>query len=225
MKDFTLNPYFDPVSRYMHNAFVEWDWFYGPIREAEKDWESVTLTGEFAAGQSVEVYWKETEAGAWTLLGTITADGQELRWDITDRPDTKKIKLGILLKTNDSTKTPRIRSIRLKYHTMTKDWFRWTLPIDVSGGLGGRAKQELLDGTYRTETAAQLKAAIDALATQTEPMIYTDVDGLMYEVKITDASFNYTMVTYNDKSAVKEWEGVYTLTIEAVTPGTYTPPP
>lgn len=222
IQDYTLNPYFDPAYRYGHNSFVEWDWFYGPIREAPKDWESVTLTGEFAAGQSVEVYWKETETGAWELLGTITADGQELRWPYDDRPATKKIKLGVLLKTNDATKTPRVRSIRVKYHTMTRDWFRWTLPVDVSGAA---IKQELLDGTRRTETAAQLKAALDATVKKTNPVIYRDVDGTYYEVKITDASFNYTKVDYNRTGGVKEWEGVYTITIEQVTQGTYTPPP
>lgn len=222
IQDYTLNPFFDTAYRYGHNSFVEWDWFYGPIREAEKDWESVTLTGEFAAGQSVEVYWKETTTGAWELLGTITADGQELRWAIDDRPPTTKIKLGILLKTNDASKTPRVRSVRLKYHTMTKDWFRWTVPVDVSGGLGGALKQEMPNGERNALSASQIKTALDGLATKTEPMIYRDIDGLQYEVKVQDASFNYTKFAWNKQSNLAEWEGVYTFTLEQVSTGTVT---
>lgn len=222
--DYAINPYNDPDSDYAPGGWVEWDWFYGPIREAEKDFESVTLTGEFSASLPVQVWYMEGDGTAWTLLGTVTADAQELRWSIADRPCDCKIKLGLYFVGTDDDTTPLVRSVRLKYHTMTADWFRWTLPVDVSGGLGGSLKQEMIDGERRSETAAQLKTALDGIAAQTAPLVYRDVDGTYYEVKVTDASFNYTEVSYNRTAAVREWEGVYTLTVEQVTQGTYTPP-
>lgn len=223
--DYTLNPYNDPFYTYMPSAWVEWDWFYGPVRENDKDMDSVTLMGEnLSANQYISVYWKDDGSTDWELLGTATTDTKELRWPITTRPDTKRLKLGFLLRTTDGSETPRLRAFRLKYMTMVKDWFRWNLNIDVSGGLNGRSYQEMLNGERNTYSASQIKANLDALAKSTPPFIYTDVDGLIYLVKAQAATFNYDKVLYNSGMSNKEWEGTYSITIEQVTSGTYTAP-
>lgn len=222
---YAINPYNDTGSLYTPAGWVEWDWFRGNIREVDKDFESVTLMGEFDTGTSALVYWKDDASTGWELLGTVDADGEELRWSSSaTRPNSKKIKLGILLRTTDPTLTPKIEAVRVKYHTMVSDWFRWTLAIDVSGGQNGGKYQELLNNEPSTYTADQIKDNLDALVKKVGPFVYKDIDGTQYEVKVKEGSqFNYTVVRYNDTSASKEWEGVYSLVIEQVTNSVYTP--
>lgn len=217
---FASNPYNDSLTRFMPSAWMEWDWFDSQVLEAQKDYESVTIMGEnFAAGQYVEVYWKDDDSTAWELLGTCNSNNEELIWtNMTTRPNTKRIKLGILLFTTSAAETPRIRAIRVKYHLMVRDWFRWSLSVDVSGRTGNL--QTMLD-SENTLTAAQIKANLDAIAAQVPPFQYQDVDGTLYLVKVNDANFSYTKQVYENSTSY--WEGVYRLTFEQVRPGTYTP--
>lgn len=219
---YAINPYNDVSSKYMPAGWVEWDWFRGNVRENDKDWESVTLWGNFSSSAYVKVYWKDDDSTNWELLGTVDSDGEELRWSSSaTRPNSKKLKLGLLFITTVPTATPKVEGIRVKYHTMVKDWFRWTLPIDVSGGLNGAQKQEMINGEYNTLSATQIKSNVDGLAVRTAPFVMKDIDGTQYEVKVEDANFRYTKTEYNDKSSGKEWEGVYTIVVEQVTQGTY----
>lgn len=220
--DYALNPYNDTASLYSANGWVEWDWFWGNVREASKDFESVFVMGEnFASGQWVKVYWQDDGSTGWELLGTCTADSTEIRWPVGTRPNTKKLKLGLLLGSTAGAETPRIRSVRVKYHTMVKDWYQWSLQVDVSGGQNGAPNQEMLNGERNAYTASQILGYLDTLSTQVPPFLYTDINGSQYQVKVKEASFNYDIVRYNEKSSAKEWEGTYSLVIEQVTQGVY----
>lgn len=220
--DYTLNPYNDTETVYESSGWVEWDWFDGAVLEAPKDYESVTIIGEnLDATCYVQVYWKDDDSAGWELLGTCDSNNEELRWTIAmgTRPNTKRFKLGLRLVTTDGTQTPRIRAVRVKYHLMTRDWFRWHVIVDVSGRSG--ALQMLADGTRHTLTATQIKDNLDALARQIPPFLYQDVDGSQYEVKITDANFSYDRWEYNEKTTNTWWEGTYTLVLEQVTNAEY----
>jgi hypothetical protein len=144
-----------------------------------------------------------------------------LRWTVAmgTRPNTKRFRLGLLLITKDQTQTPRIRAVRVKYHLMVRDWFRWNVVIDVSGETG--ALQMSADGTRNTLTKSQIKSNLDALAKQVPPFVYQDADGSQYEVKVTDYNFTYTKYEYNESTSTEKWEGVANLVLEQVTQGTY----
>jgi hypothetical protein len=216
--DYARNPYNDSSSRYMRTAWMEWDWFDGSVLEAQKDYESVTIMGEnFASGQYVKVYWKDDDSTTWELLGTCDSNNEELIWS-TNRPNTKRLKLGIQMVTTNSSETPRIHAIRVKYHLMTRDWFRWSLAVDVSGRTSNT--QQMAE-EKNTLTASQIKDNISALATQVAPFTYQDVDENIYLVKVNDANFTYTK--YVVEGSTVYWEGVYRLVIEQVRPGEYTP--
>lgn len=217
-----VNPYNDTAQRYSHRSWVEWDWFDGPVRDAPKDYDSVAVIGEnFGANQTAIVYWKDDASTGWELLGTVTSNYQELRWTLSGgtRPNTRRFKLGILLTTNNITTTPRIRAIRVKYHLMVKDWFRWNLIVDVSGRTGGF--QEWSNDTRNTLTATQIKDNIAALCTQVPPFVYIDADLKQYEVKITDATFQYSKGESNTATSTEWLEGVWNLTLEQTTQGQY----
>jgi hypothetical protein len=217
-----INPYNDTTQNYVPSSWVEWDWFDSPVREADKDYDSVAILGEnISSTTPVAVYWKDDASTDWELLGTCTSNYTELRWTLTGgtRPNTKRFKLGIRLNTSSTSSTPRIRAIRVKYHLMVRDWYRWNLVIDCSGRSG--AFQESDNGTRNTLTATQIKDAIATLSTQVAPFVYQDVDGKQYEVKITDASFTYTKYEYIEATSTEWWEGTWSLVLEQVTTGTY----
>lgn len=223
--DYSLNPYNDPLSRYMATAWVEWDWFDGAILEVYKDYDSVTIMGEnLSSGQHAEVYWKDDDSTAWEYLGDATSNITELRWSIDSgtRPNTRRLKLGFLIFTDSTTESPRIRAFRVKYHLMVRDWFRWNVQIDVSGRT--EAYQLLADGTRNTLNQTQIKANLDALSKRVPPFVYQDVDGQTYEVKITDANMPYTKYEYNESTTSEWWEGTYNLVIEQVTQDVYVAP-
>lgn len=180
--DAALNPYNSSSSVYMPYGWIETPKFSGDLIKLDKDFESVFIAGEFDTGTSVAVYYQSDQDSTWQLLGTVTADGTELRWsDYTVRPTGKWIRLGLLLSTTDITVTPRVQAVVVKYLPMITDRERWVLPIVVADN------QEMRDGTLNVQTAAQQLAHLKSLVASVSPVTYVDVDGTEYEVKITGA--------------------------------------
>jgi len=205
----TTSPEFAPV------GWLETDWFYGGLQEVRKDMESVYILGEdISANQSVDVYWQDDDSTGWELLGTVTGNRTELRWsDYATRPNTRQIRLGLLLHTNDSTLTPIIRAVRVKFHSMIADWFRFRLPLQVSDD------QAMLDNDLNPYNAKQQLTHLLALSTQVAPIIIEDLLGVQYEAKVLDASFQIDKAEYINSE--KRVSGTFHLTVEQVTQGAY----
>lgn len=217
MSEAAINPYNDSATLYQPYGWVEWDWFDSPVFEAEKDFHSVRIFGEnFAAGQSVTVYWKDDASTGWEELGTVAANNGELEWTITGgtRPNTTRFKLALLLKTTSTSETPRIRAIRVKYHLMVKDWWRWNLQIECAGR--SDAYLMMLDGTRMALTNEQINTNIEALAVQTPPFVYVDVDNKQWLVKVQDAQFSPSKQDYNEDTSWSYFEGTWSIVIESV---------
>lgn len=211
------NPYKDNSGnvKYFPGGMLETPWFYGGLKELQKDCESVYIAGEnISSARPVRVYWQDDDSTDWELLGTVTSNREELRWsDYTTRPNTKQIKLAFVLYTDDNTQSQRIDAIRLKYMTMVHDRFRWQLPIMVSDG------QQMLDGDLNIHTAKQMRSHIDSMVNSVPPVIYEDLDGTQYEVKILSAVENVQEYRYEDAQQKIVW--VYNISIEQVNAGTY----
>ena len=168
-------------------ASIETDWIYGGLKDVDKDWESVMVLGEdIDELHPVRVYWLDDDSTHWEYLGEITASGQEIRWtDYTNRPNSKQLAIGLGLYAKESVNyqgTPIVRAVRVKYHNMVRDTFRWNLPIQVSD------EQTMLDGDLNTYTATQQRAHLDELVRQVPPIIFEDIDGTQYECKVLDAT-------------------------------------
>lgn len=209
-------PIRNPAQRWLPYGWIESDWYTGGLIDVAKDWESVTVFGEqLSAGQAVRVYYKDAEDAAWTLLGTATADNTELRWEQdTYRPTSNKMKIGLLLATNDEYITPVVRAVRVKYLPMIADRWRWQLPLSV------HTDQQMLDGSLNTYTVAQQLAHLDGLVTQVEPVIFEDIEGAQYEVKVLGASKQIIeFEALPDETRKTKW--VYALSLEQATAGTY----
>lgn len=206
----TVSPEFAPV------GWMETDWFFGGLKEVEKDFESVYISGEdMAAGQYVRVYWKDDASTEWELLGTVTSDRQELRWsDYSTRPQSRQLKIGLEMHTTDPTASPLLRAVRVKYHPMVSDWFRWSFPILCSNN------QQELGGTISAYNANQKRSHLDTLITQVPPFIFRDMDGVEYEVKVMGCAIQNDDVEWIDGQLV--FNSIYNMTIEAIRNGTYT---
>lgn len=213
------NPYKDNSGnvKFFPGGMLETPWFYGGLRELQKDCESVYISGEnITSSRPVRVYWKDDDSTDWELLGTVTSNRQELRWsDYTTRPNTRQIKLGLVLYTDDNTESPRVDVVRLKYMTMVHDRFRWQLPVMVSD------QQQMLDGEINIHTARQMRRHIDSMVNSVPPVIFEDMDGTQYEVKILSAVENVQEYRYEDSQLKIVW--VYNISLEQVNAGTYDP--
>jgi len=204
------DPEFAPV------GWMETDWFFGGLKEVEKDFESVYVSGEdFNADQYVNVYWKDDASTAWELLGTVTSDRQELRWsDYDTRPQSRQLKIGLEIHTDTPGVSPLIRAVRVKYHPMVSDWFRWSFPILCSNN------QQELGGMISTYNANQKRSHLDTLITQVPPFIFRDMDGVQYECKVMGCAIqNDDVEWYNGEIA---FNSIYNMTIEQIRNGAYT---
>lgn len=216
LADIAVNPFTLASSVYAPAAWLETARFYGGLNLVPKDWESISIAGEFASGTSVDVYYQTAENGAWTKLGSVSADGTELRWaDYTTRPATTWLRLGLLLRTTDPAVTPRVQGVIVKYLPMITDRWRWTLPILLSDA------QVLLDNSTQGYTVGQMWTHLNGLITQVAPVIFEDVDGTQYETKILGAARNiheYRTTPGGTESVAY----VVNLTLEQITNGAYT---
>lgn len=194
---------------------METPWFYSGLKEIRKDCESVYVTGEnITSARPVKVYWKDDDSTDWEYLGTVTSNRQELRWsDPATRPNTRQIKLGIVMTTDDYTQSPRIDAIRLKYQNMVQDRWRWQLSVSVSDD------QEMLDGELNIYTKERQRTHLEALAKSVSPILFEDVDGTQYEVKVLGATEQVERYEYTEQQP--NYTSVFSFTVEQTTTTTY----
>jgi hypothetical protein len=194
-------------------ATLETDRIFGGLMDVDKDWESVKVLGDnISTDYPVRVYWLDDDSLYWEYLGEITESGQELRWtDYDTRPNSKRLCLGLGLYARNSADwagTPIVRAVRVKYHNMTRDTYRWNLPIQVSD------QQMLMDHTLNPYTATEQRAHLDSLTRSIPPIFYEDVDGTVYEVKVLDDTGQMDKLELID--GVKVYSQVRRLTVEQV---------
>lgn len=191
---------------------IETDWIYGGLKDVNKDWESVMVMGDgIDELHPVRVYWLDDGSEAWEYLGEVTASGTELRWsDYTTRPNSKQLCIGLGLYAKETVNyqgTPIIRAVRVKYHNMITDTFRWNLPIQVSD-------DQMTSTTLNSYTAAQQRAHLDALVRQVPPVILEDIDGVQYECKVLDCTVQPDKLEYINGE--QRYSAVYRITVEQV---------
>lgn len=204
---------------FARTGWLEYDWFYaGPV-ELLKDIESVFIFAEDASSSAYfKVYWQDDDSTDWELLGSFTGNSDEVRWtDYTPgsitRPETRRIRLGILMRTDDETTTPLLRAHRLKFHTNVTDRWQWSLSIEVHDD---QAMPGAVDNEY---TSAQMRTHLNSMIQSVKPIIYEDLDGTQYEVKVTAATVRPTRFVWEGNQRVVHWQ--HDLSIEQVTAGTY----
>lgn len=193
---------------FARTGWIEYDRFYGGYVALDKDFESVYIDTETNSA-SIAIYWQDQESTDWELLGSSTSEDFEKRWsDYTTRPASKWLRLGLLLRTDDEQLTPILRAQRLKFHTMITDRWRWNVAIMVHD------PQQMIDGTINEFDTSDMNTHLNALVRSVPPVIYEDIDGTQYEVKITGATRQPVQYEYFNSRARVQW--VWNLTLEQV---------
>lgn len=195
-------------------AWLETDWFTGGLLEVYKDCESIYVTGDgIDSTHTVVVYWQDDGSAGWELLGTVSSNRAELRWsDYNTRPNTRQLKIGIALYTQDDN-APVVRAVRLKYHPMVSDWYRWNFPVLVAD------YQELPGMDRSIYSREEGEAHLQSLITSVPPFIYEDIDGVQYEVKVTGAPIQ--ILSYEYLQAGPKYDALYNMAIEQIRPASY----
>lgn len=212
-------PVQNPQQSWQTSGWCEWDWYTSELVDVDKDWESLTIFGEnLSQNRPAIVYYKDAENSPWRWLGTATGDNVELRFEhLSHRPQGPKLKIGILLRTNDYHFTPSVRAIRVKHHPMLMDRWRWQLTLPVHDNV------QMPDGSVDYRTAEEQRQHLEGLINRIPPALFEDVDGVQYEVKVIGATRQmqrYEWLHPQQRPAV-DW--LYTLTIEQVTNRRYLP--
>lgn len=246
VSDYLVNPTRDGAYTFMPYGWLETDWFSSEILEDRKDFDGVyALARGMNTTMPLEVYWQDDtstsqqswtdEAGAsvtdeagepilysivlWMKLGELTGDRGEVRWplDSTAR-NSRELRLGLLISTNNGGFSPKVEAVRVKYHLMVTDWYMWTVPVLVSGD--GETAQQLADGTAQNYTRDEQRSHLRSLETQVEPALYTDICGCRYEVKVR-AGVETVWGEIREIGGAQEFDSVILLTLEQSARGQY----
>lgn len=203
-------------------GWLETDWYDGRLLEIPKDYESLYVATEFVSdNQPIELYWMDSEgvnAHKWVKLGECNAqDTLEIRWDdYAFRPNSRRLKFGVLLKSNNSARTPILNAFRAKFVAVVGDRYGWNLRIMVS------INPEGVDGKLISETPSQLQEALEGFERSVPPFILQDLDGRSYEVRMISSYQEVEHYEYLPGDEVR-LDIVHNWNIEQVWEGQYTP--
>ncbi|HRJ43832.1 MAG TPA: hypothetical protein PL105_18235, partial [Caldilineaceae bacterium] len=187
----TNNPAFDSSSsiRFQPYGWLETYWLQGEIY---KDYESVFVNGEQMSNGWAKIYWQDEDSTAWEYLGQVTDDVEELFWSSGgSRPNSRKIRLGLLLYASASNATPVVDLLRVKFRLMLTDLFRWELTLRVEDNI------QLLDATLDSRTSSQIEDDIEAVLQSVPPVTFIDVDGRSYQVKAESGRMRLRRLVYS----------------------------
>lgn len=209
LPDSTDNPVRARSATFAPYGWLETDWFHGGLMEIHKDLESLYVSGTLSSGQSVTLYYQDDGSTDWEVFDEFAADREEKRWaDLATRPSTRRLKLGVRLRTTSNTGTPDIEAIRLKYHNMMPDRWQFFLPVRVAEFTTMR------DGHKVERTVDEQERELRALCTSTAPLEYVDIGGEEYLVKITNAARTvHNHQTYHEG---QHYEALWSLTLVQV---------
>lgn len=190
------------------------DWFNGGLLEVFKDCESIYVTGDgFDSNHYAQIYWQDDDSTDWELLGTVTTNRAEVRWsDYDTRPNTRQLKILIALFTRDDT-PPVVRAIRLKYHPMVSDWYRWTFPVIAAD------YKQLPGGERSPFSREEMEEHLRSLITSVPPFLLEDIDGILYEVKVTGCPVQ--ILDYQYLNDGPKWDALYNFALEQIRPDAY----
>jgi hypothetical protein len=127
------------------------------------------------------------------------------------------LRIALRLKTNSSLSTPVVRAVVTRYHPMIYDRWRWSLPIEVAD------YSETVDGRRIAYTWDQQRDHIESMfINRVQPVIFEDIDGRQYEVKISDVRKSPTKFEVQADRSTTRLEYTYWVTMTMINSEVYT---
>jgi len=155
---------------------------------------STKTTMELGAGESTDDVavgdWCRINAEVSQVASITDGDTFVLETALSEAPDSgdtvyasrpagREFRLKLVLRTDDRTKTPKVKAVFLRYQNNVLDRFVYTLQVRVEDGMSDLA------GNPYPHTAADLRVLLDEWAKRVLPFTLYDQDGVGHTVKVT----------------------------------------
>lgn len=150
-------------------------------------WRGVTINHTaLAATQSVEVQYKQNDAGSWTSLGTSDTDGTtSATFDFPSVVDAGLLAFKLILTGTAGSSTPlKVYNLSARYVPAPGAKREWTMTVRLEGDT--RGSLTLADGTSETRTGEELSAELWALVEANSDVNLVDIDREEYTVRIAE---------------------------------------
>lgn len=144
-----------------------------------KLWNAITFHVDLpTTACSLYVEYSVDGGNQWTVLGSVTKDTAATRYSKTYKFPSggvraTRLKYRVTLRSTDTTRSPQLRSVVVRYLPLPEPGWRWDFSVIVSDS------QELLDGTVQELDSAAMAAKINAIETafRTQALVnFKDVD-------------------------------------------------
>jgi len=165
------------------------------------DW--VRINGEVSQVKSI------TDSDTFVLETALSSAPSEGDTCYPSRPAGREFRLKLNLRTDDSSKTPKITAIIVRYQNNVIDRFIHTLTVRVEDGMKDLNKQPY------PYTAAELRAELDSWITRVTPFTFEDPDGNTHTVKINSATDSGYRIVKEEGQSVR-YESVYVINLVEV---------
>ena len=183
-----------PTSTYC-NLYTSYYTFSLP--RIPKSFASLTVGGDFPScfpnTNGVRVQYRIDDTAAWTTLGTVSSDMQEL--DFPTSTTGKKIQFRLQLFTTSSSSTPVIKKLIVKLMLRPEVLYGVTMDIIVADNVSD--PNRLICGLNAKQVRAALKSARDSI----QPITFHDIYGESAYAYL--ASIRFISVAYEDMDHVQ----------------------
>jgi hypothetical protein len=167
---------------YKATGWTQLSYFDANLPSIPKLWNNVVIRHEaLLSGHSISAYYRFKETDSWVLLGTSDTIGDiEKSFAFTTGITSNKITLKLVLTTSDQATTPTLTEVVMQYALYPVLKWQWNIKIKAIKNL------RLLDGTYETRTAEQIRQDIESLLGSEQLYVFNDVNGETFNVLVHD---------------------------------------
>jgi len=145
-------------------------------------------TGDLAAGKWVRIgsevaqVASVTDADTLVLATGLSEAPRPGDYVYPSRPAGRELRLKLILKTTDTTKTPKVEALLIQFQPNVIDRWTWQLAIKCADDL-----DDVLGGAIEA-TGAELRSELATWARRVTPFTLVDIDGETWTVKVSAAS-------------------------------------
>ncbi len=179
---------------YATQGHLELSYFDANLPSINKLWAEVQVKHKpLETGQSIVVYYKFKESDDWTTLGTSdTVDAESADLSFNAGTYSKKIILKIELNSSNTSITPALEEVIMKYTKYPTTKWMWNIRLLVKKDL------QLLDKTTHTKTAAEMRADLESAQEGVSLITFQDVNETEYTVLFHDLDNSSWVINQED---------------------------
>lgn len=183
----------DP-NTYTTQGWAQSSYFDANLPSIDKLYNTVDILHDpLNSGESIVVYYKFKESDSWTTLGTSNTVGATSKTlSFPSGTYSKKISLKYELNTTDTSKTPKLKEVILKYTLYPGRKWMWTMRLMAKKNL------VLLDKSLESRTATTIRSDLEALLSSQQLYTFVDIDGTSYSVLFYDLDQTSWVVNQGD---------------------------